>query len=59
MKKFHSAEDGTFTVSLPPGRYLIQDDPKFVANGILSPVEVNVRAGEFEEVDLYYTLPMG
>jgi len=58
VKKFRSAEDGIFRVSLPPGHYLIDQDPKSPAEGFMKAVEVTVREGQFAEVDLFYDVGM-
>jgi hypothetical protein len=58
-EKFHSTAGGEFRISLPPGHYLIDEDPKSPAEGLLSPVEVTVRKGEFEEVRLFYVWSTG
>jgi hypothetical protein len=54
VKTFRSKPDGTFKVSLPPGHYLIDDDPASPAPGDMKPVEIYVSAGKFTEVDPFY-----
>jgi len=58
VKKFWSAEDGTFEVSLPSGHYMIDQDPKSPADGLMEPLEVTVRKGKFTEVDPFYDIGM-
>lgn len=51
--EFRSADDGTFRVELPPGRYLVepqQGDPLPIA----SPQEVTVVAGRFTQIHVDY-----
>jgi hypothetical protein len=57
VKTFWSAKDGTFEVSLPPGDYLIDEDLKSPAQGVMHPLSVTVREGEFTEVELFYDDP--
>lgn len=59
VRKFWSAKDGTFRVSLPPGYYLINQDPKSPAVGAMHAAGVVVHEGEFTEIDLLYEIPRG
>jgi hypothetical protein len=58
VQRFRSESDGTFSVSLPPGRYLIVADPASFTNGLMKPLDVNVVAGESTEVDPFYDCGM-
>jgi hypothetical protein len=55
---FRSAEDGTFRLSLPPGRYRIDEDPRSPARGFMKSVVVDVRKGHFTKVYLFYDIGM-
>jgi hypothetical protein len=55
---FRSAEDGTFRLSLPPGRYRIDEDPRSPAPGFMKSVVVDVRKGHFTKVYLFYDIGM-
>jgi hypothetical protein len=54
VKKFRSAGDGAFRVLLPPGRYVIDQDPKSPAAGLMEPLAVTVREGEFTKAYVFY-----
>ena len=54
VKTFRSKPDGTFKVSLPPGHYLIDEDPASPPAGAMKPLEVYVDQGRFTEVDPFY-----
>ena len=57
VTKFWSRKDGTFEVSLPPGYYIIDEDPRSPPEGVMHPLGVTVREGEFTEVELFYEDP--
>ena len=58
VRRFRSDSDGSFSVSLPPGRYLIVPDPASPAEGLMKPLDVDVRRGKTTEVDPFYDCGM-
>ena len=54
VRKFWSAKDGSFRVSLPPGHYLITQDAKSPVQGGMHPEDVIVRDAEFTDIVIFY-----
>ena len=58
VTRFRSGPDGTFSVSLPPGHYLVVPDRASPAKGLMKPLDVTVRSGHSTEVDPFYDCGM-
>jgi hypothetical protein len=55
VTRFCSAKNGTYRVSLPPGKYMIEADEPQVGDGELKPVgPVEVRTGAYTAQNLFY-----
>ena len=55
VTEFESAEDGTFSLRLPPGRYtVVPQSPNAGAPPVAAEQEVEVRDGQYAHVDIQY-----
>jgi hypothetical protein len=54
VARVSSGADGTFTVDLPPGDYVIVPEPGGDPLPMGTPVDVTVEAGAYTEVDVAY-----
>lgn len=58
VRRFRSAPDGTFSIPLRPGRYLIVPDPASPTAGLMKPLDVSVPVGQTTEVEPFYDCGM-